>query len=495
MWQAYCTESHSSWPTSNEAPRHTLFDPNTDVSTWIHDFEDVTLIQPHTEPKPISRQPRIAYLLALCVGLAAVAGTSLLPSGGALAQSDEEQSRPRQATRRIPAMSEAVFNQLAEAQEMVEAKDYRGAREHLMKLLDRRRLNGNERAQIHNLLAYVALEQEDNRTGITHLERVLAEGDQITEGLEVNTLYTLAQLFFIEENYNKSLEYMKRRMAKEVNPSPQQLVFLGQIYYQKGDIPSAIIEIERAIEVAKASNLEVKESWWAMLRYFYYEQKNIAKAIDILKILVRDFPKQDYWIQLCGMYSELEQENNVMACFEAAHVGGHLDRETLMKNYAGLLMNAGAPIRAAKYFREAMDAKLVTETEDNFTTLGQGYQFSQEHDEAIDAFEAAAKLADKGNIYENLTQLYYERDDFQECVEAAESATKKGGVRREGSLLIVKGLCLYNLDELSKSRTAFVDARSVSRRNRVDADARTASQWITYLDKEKARRDTLSARQ
>ncbi len=453
-------------------------------------------MQPSSQPTTTTPKGRgICLLLAFSVSLAGIVGIGLVPNGDARAQSNEQEERPRQATRRIPAMSEAVFNQLAEAQEMVELKDYGGAREHLLKLLDRRRLNGNERAQIHNLLAFVALEREDNNTGIVHLEKVLAEGDQITEGLEVNTLYTLAQLFFIEEKYDQSLEYMKRRMAKETNPSPQQLVFLGQIYYQKGDIPSAIIEIERAIKTAQAGNMEVKESWWAMLRYFHYEQKDIAKAVDILKILVRDFPKQDYWIQLCGMYSELEQESRVMACFEAAHLGGHLDRESLMRNYAGLLMNAGAPIRAAKYFREAMDAEIVTETEDNFTTLGQGYQFSQEHEEAIEAFEAAAKLADKGNIYENLTQLYYERDEFGKCVDAAESASEKGGVRREGSLLIVKGLCLYNLDELAKSRSVFVDARSASRRNRDQADARTAGQWIAYLDKEKARRDTLSDRQ
>ena len=437
----------------------------------------------------------MAYLLALCAGLTMAFGLAVLPPDAAYAQSGEEDERPRQPTRRIPAMSEAVFNQLAEAQEMVELKDYVGAHEHLQKTLERRRINGNERAQIHNLLAYVALEQEDNTTGIFHLEKVLGEGDQITEGLEVNTLYTLAQLFFIEEKYEKSLEYMKRRMAKEVNPSPQQLVFLGQIYYQKGDIPAATVEIERAIEVAQAANLEVKESWWAMLRYFYYEQKDIPKAVDILKILVRDFPKQDYWIQLCGMYSELEQEDMVMACFETAHLAGHLDRETLMRNYAGLLFNAGAPYRAAKYFKEAMDAEIVKASEDNYTTLGQGYQFSQEHEDAIHAFEAAAKLSEEGNIYESLTQLYFERDDYEKCVDAAESAASKGGVRRESSLLIVKGLCLYNLDELNKARTAFVDSRRVSRRRGDDSDERTAGQWITYIDKEKVRRDTLSARQ
>ena len=453
------------------------------------------MICPKPYQKPPSAKRRSAYLLAVCMSLAGAFGLSLAPLDGALAQSDQEEERPRQATRRIPAMSEQVFNQLAEAQEKVELQDFAGAREQLQKMLERRRINGNERAQIHNLLAYVALEQDDNNTGIFHLEKVLAEGDQITEGLEVNTLYTLAQLFFIEEKYDKSLEYMKLRMAKEANPSPQQLVFLGQIHYQKGDIPSAIVEIERAIEVAQASNLEVKESWWAMLRYFYYDQKDIPKAVEILKILVRDFPKQDYWIQLCGMYSELERDDLVMACFETAHVAGHLDRESLMRNYAGLLFNDGAPYRAAKYFKEAMDSKVVKESEDNYTTLGQGYQFSQEHEDAIHAFEAAAKLSDKGNIYEQLSQLYFERDDYEQCVEAADFAVKKGGVRREGSLLLVKGLCLYNLDELSQARTSFVDSRRISRRQDNAADEHTAGQWITFIDKEKARRDTLSARQ
>lgn len=443
----------------------------------------------------MSGSPVLAYVLSALVGVAGILTTGLAPMQNTYAQQSEEEERPRQATRRIPAMSEQVFNQLSEAQEFIEAKEFGRAKEHLEKLLDRRRLNGNERGQIYNILAFVALEQEDNRAAIINLELVLNEGDQITEGLETSVLYTLAQLHYLEENYPRALETMNRWLAKQTNPSPQPHVFIGQVYFQMENIPKAVEHIEKAIEIAQASSLEIKENWWAMLRYFYYELDNLPKAIDILKILVRDFPKQDYWIQLCGMYGELDREDKVLACFEAAHIGGHLDRESLMRNYAGLLMNDNVPYRAAKYFQAAMDADVVPESEQNFIMVGQANQFSQEHDAAIKAFESAAKLSEKGTTYEQLSQLYFERDEFQKCVDAANSATEKGDLRHEGTLLLVKGMCLFNLDRLTQARSTFVDSRRISRLQDRDSDEHTASQWIGYIDKEKKRRDTLSARQ
>lgn len=441
------------------------------------------------------KHPWLTYALGAFVGVTGFLATGLVTLQNTYAQQSQDEERPRQATRRIPAMSEQVFNQLAEAQEFVEAEDFVKAKDHLEKLLERRRLNGNERGQIYNLLAFVALEQEDNPRAIRNLELVLAEGDQITEGLETSVLYTLAQLQFVEENYSKALQYMNKWLVKQTSPSPQPYIFIGQTYFQMEDFPKAIEHVEKGISIAKASNVSIKENWWALLRYCYYELDNLPKAIDILKILVRDFPKQDYWIQLCGMYSELELEAEVLACFEAAHIGGHLDRESLMRNYAGLLLNANAPYRAAKYFKAAMDSETIPENEQNFTLLGQANQFSQEHLDAIEAFEAAAKLSEKGKTYERLSQLYFERDEYQKCVDAADLASEKGGLRREGALLLVKGMCLFNLDLLAQARSAFVDSRRISRRQDVRSDESTASLWIVYTDKEKQRRDTLSQRQ
>lgn len=437
----------------------------------------------------------LVMLGVLAVTLALTAGVAVMPLQSLYAQSEEE-DRPRQATRRVPAMSEQVFNQLSEAQEHMDNKEYGKAEDLLKKLLERRRLNGNERGQVHNVLAFVAMEKKNNKDMIYHLEQVLAEGDQITEGLEVQTLYTLAQLYFVEEDYDESLEYMQAWLAKEQNPSPAPRVFLAQIYFQMENYREAVKYVESAIEIARSTNGEIKENWWAMLRYFYYELENIPKVIEILKILVRDFPKSDYWVQLCGMYGDQDMEKEMLYCMETAHVGEHLDSESLIRTFQGLLMNAGAPYRSAKYLQEAIDAGIVDdEKEQNLIALAQSYQFAQEQDEAIKAFEAAAEISDKGTTYEQLSQLYFERDEFDKCINAVEKAFDKGGVRQESALHYAKGLCLFNLERLSQSRDAFTEMRRIARREGKDSDEKVASQWIAYIDKERQRRDTLKARQ
>lgn len=441
------------------------------------------------------RATRRVVLSVLAGAIALGAGVAVVPVQHLYAQSEEE-DRSRQATRRVPAMSEQVFNQLSEAQEHMDNKEYDKAESLLNRLLERRRLNGNERGQVHNVLAFVALERKNNKDMIYHLELVLAEGDQITQGLEVQTLYTLAQLYFVEENYVKSLEYMQGWLAKEQNPSPSPRVFLAQIYFQMEEYREAVKHIESAIEIARAANTEIKENWWAMLRYFYYELENMPKVIEILKILVRDFPKGDYWVQLCGMYGNEDMEQEMLYCMETAHVGNFLDSESLMRTYQGLLMNAGAPYRSAKYLQEAIDAGIVDDQEEkNMIALAQSYQFAQEQDEAIKAFEAAAKLSDKGTTYEQLSQLYFERDEFDKCIDAVEKAFDKGSVRQESALYFSKGVCLFNLDRLTQSREAFTEMRRIARRDGKDSDERVAGQWIGYIDKERQRRDTLRARQ
>ena len=440
-------------------------------------------------------QSRLLVLGAL-VGLAALmASVMVVPTQAAYAQSENEESRSNQATRRIPAMSEQVFNQLAKASEHMELKEYAKAKELLERLLERRRLNGNERGQVHNVLAALAFSQEKNKEMIFHLEKVLAEGDQINEGLEIQTLYTLAQLYFVDEIYPKALEYMELWLAKQQTPSPQPRIFIAQIYFQMEDYREAVNHTEAAIEIARTANLEIKENWWAMLRYFYYEIENIPKVIEILKILVRDFPNPDYWVQLCGMYGEQEMEDTFMSCMETAHVGGFLDNESMLRNYQGLLMNAGVPYRAAKYLQQAMDEGLVDdENEQNLIALAQAYQFAQEQSEAIKVFEAAAEISEKGTTYEQLSQLYYERDEFEKCIDASDNAHEKGGVRQETALLMTKGMCLFNLERFSQARDAFAEMRRIARREDKDSDEQVAAQWITHLDRERQRRDTLQAR-
>ena len=98
----------------------------------------------------------ITVALAIAVALAPLMG-EILPLNGLAAVAQEQSEASKQKTRRVPSMSEAIYKKLAEAQELIDAKDFDGAHRVLSTMLDRsKRYNGNEIGQVHNMLGYVA---------------------------------------------------------------------------------------------------------------------------------------------------------------------------------------------------------------------------------------------------------------------------------------------------------------------------------------------------
>ncbi len=439
----------------------------------------------------MKRRRRVAFALvaAWLLGLPLTFGAA--PMAWSEAAQEEQ---PRHKTRRVPSMSEATFKKLAEAQEFIDAKDLNGAQAVLEGMLDRsRRYNGNEIGQIHNMLGFVHFSKEDYPKAIHHYQTVLAQGEDIPEGLETTTLYTLAQLSFVDERYQDALRYMETWISKAQNPGPEPRIFMGQVYYQMEDYGNAVRQIETGIAVARERGTEVKENWWALLNYLYFEQENWPRVLETLEILVRDFPKREYWLRLAGIQGQEGMEKQQIYTMMAAYEGGFLTKESDLTTYAGLLMQDEVPIRAVRVLKQGFDDELIERTDRNLRAFGQAYQLSQEVDEAIPLFEEAAELAEDGKIYESLAQLYLEDEKFGECVGAAAHALEKGGLRKVQSVHIVRGMCEFNRDRLAPARRSFASCRSEARRVRDESNQRVCQQWITYIDRESERRRHIEA--
>ena len=410
---------------------------------------------------------------------------------GAWAQEESEQPRKM---RRVPSMSEATFKKLAEAQEFIDAKDLDGAIRVLNGMLERsRRYNGNEIGQIHNMLGFVYFSKEDYGRAISHYEVVIRQGDDIPEGLETTTLYTLAQLNFVYERYSEALRYMRLWLDKANNPGPEPHIFMGQVYYQMEDYRNAAVQIEKGIAIAQGRGTKVKENWWALLSFLYSEQELWPKVLDVLEILVREFPKRAYWVSLAGIQGQQGMEKEQLYTMMAAYDAGFLTMQSDLVTLAGLLMQEEVPIRAAEVLQKALDEKMVERTDQHLRSLGQAYQLAQEVEKAIPVLEDAGGLSDDGRIYENLAQLYMEDDDFDKCVSAATNALNKGGLRKVQSVYIVRGMCEFNRDGLNKARTSFVSCRNESRRVRDQGNQRLCQQWISYIDREVKRRRAIAS--
>ena len=424
-----------------------------------------------------------------------VTGFELSPALDSVAFAAEEKKRRK--TRRVPNISEMTYRKFAQVQELMDLKEYDAALEVLVEMERRsRRYNGNELGQVFSMFAVIMWSKEDNAGTIHYYEKVLEQGDDISEGLEQGTMYSLAQLYFVEEKYQRSLDMMDRwlRVKEDFgdDPGPNPRYFMGQVYYAMKDYPGATEQIEIAIAMAEARHMvPIKENWWQLLRFLYFEQDNWDRVLEILQVLVRDYPKRDYWVQLAGVYGQEGHEREQMLAMEVAHAGGFLDRERDVLNYGGLLMQEEVPYRAAKWIREGFDDELVESTAKNLQSLGQAYQIAQDVDDAIPVLEEAGTLSDDGEIFSRLSQLYLEKDQYKKCTDAADNALEKG-VDREYNTEIVLGMCLFNRDRLTQARKTFVTARRHARADKNESVERICNQWITYIDRDRIRRDQLA---
>jgi tetratricopeptide (TPR) repeat protein len=435
------------------------------------------------------------FSIAAFVSLATWFG-AVVVLAGAVAPSTvvaAEESQVPQKTRRVPTLSERTFKKLAEAQAAVDAKNFQGAIAILNQMVAEKGLNGNELGQIHNMFAYAYFSMENYDRAIYHYEQIVAQGDEVPEGLEVGTLYSLAQLYFVTEKYQKSLDYMRLWLAKANNPGAEPHIFMGQVYYQMKDYRNAVGQIEEGIRIARERGVPVKENWWQLLAFLYYEQEKWPKVVEVLEVLVRDFPKREYWIQLAGVYGQEGMEKKQLYAMEAAHAAKLLNKDTDILSFAGLLMQDEVPYRAARYLEQGMKDGVVPRSSKNLQTLGQAWQVAQSVDKALPVFQEAARSADDGEIYARLASLYLEKDDYKNCIEAADNALKRGGLKKVQSTHVVRGMCLFNNNQLTAARESFSEAARIARQARDTTNERISTQWVTYIDRERARREQLAA--
>ena len=143
-----------------------------------------------------------------------------------------------------------------------------------------------------------------------------------------------------------------------------------------------VAPIENAMRIARERNKPVKENWYGLLNFAYFNQENYAKVRDIQKILLQNWPKARYWKSLAGAYTELGEDEKLIYAYDAAHTQGMLVKDTEFVTMAQLYLQAEVPYKAAKLLEEKMDAGIVQKNEKHYRLLSQAWTLAQE-DEKI----------------------------------------------------------------------------------------------------------------
>jgi len=412
--------------------------------------------------------------LKLC--LAVVAG--VLAFGNAAAQSqradaDTDDTKTKQAQ----AVSKEVYERIQKAQEMVDEKEYQGALRMLNNLYNPDKLTEYEQANVLNYIGFVYYNIDDIKNAVRTYERMLAI-PTLEPQMAKQTTYTMAQLLTMEENYPKALSTLNKWFTLETNPAPEPYILQAQLFYNLDQYKNMIPAIETAMRIARERDKPVKEDWWNLLNFAYFQEENYVKVRDIQKTLLQTWPKARYWKSLAGAYTELGEDEKLIYAYDAAHTQGMLVKDTEFVTMAQLYLQAEVPYKAATLLQEKMDAGVVPKNEKNYRLLSQAWMLSMEDKKAIPALEAAAKLATDGELDMRLANAYLNIGEYGDCVTSANTAIRKGGLKSPDNAQISLGMCLYNLRRYADAKKAFNNAGKVPR------SQRTANQWIRVIDAE-----------
>jgi tetratricopeptide (TPR) repeat protein len=401
-------------------------------------------------------------------------------SGQVMAQDGSERK-----TKETVAMSQQVYEQLSEIQELIEGKDYASAQRAIDELKSRKGLSDYERAQIYNINGYSYFLQERYPDAIKAYDQVLATPG-LPEALLLSTLKTKAQLHFTEEDYEAALKVVRQLLAAIPEPSADVLMIEGQALFQLGRYDDALVPIKSAIDMYREQGQIPRENWLLLLRVIYFEQKEYELMIEVVKELIAYYPKDTYILTLAGIYSELGDTKKQLALTEVLYEKGMLNTSSHITNLANLYLLHGLPYKAAALLDKEMKTNIVESNERNLRLLSQAWYQAREDEKAIPPLERAAEMTNDGELYIRLAQANLNLENWSEAASAVEKGLKAGGLKRNDTANIMLGMALFNQKRLEQARRAFERAASDSR------SQRAATQWIAYVDSEMKRRDLMN---
>ncbi|PKI12631.1 tetratricopeptide repeat protein [Colwellia sp. 12G3] len=403
----------------------------------------------------------------------------------ATAQTDKKSYR---TSKKVPAMRNRVYSQLARAQQLADEGDKIEGFEVLAEVEGRLdSLNSYERAMLFNFYGFMYYGNDDLTLAIDSFNKVIAE-TAIPDSLIISTLYSLAQLSMQQQDFKEALDYLiqwQNLNDKELTGN-QEMLF-AQVYFQDKDFVNSLKHIEIAVSLVEAENKLPKENWLTLQRATYYELQQPKQVTKVMEKLVRLYDKPQYWLQLSSMYGEIGEEAKQMAVMEAAYQAGYITKTSDIITLSQLYLFHGAPYKSAAVLDDAIDQGSIFADEDNLSMLARAYLSAKEDDKAIKVLIRVSDIAQSGEHDALLAQTYLNNEQWQAAINAAKLAltrydehkqSKDKNVKDIANMHLIVGMANFNLKSFEPSLAAF------SKASQFASTKKAALQWGKYVERE-----------
>ncbi|MEM6684038.1 MAG: hypothetical protein AAF607_17520, partial [Pseudomonadota bacterium] len=301
--------------------------------------------------------------------------------------------------------------------------------------------------------------------------------------------FNLAQLYMVQSQFPKAIALLEDwRKTAEVIRASQEFLFC-QAYLQTEAYKKALTPCAATLTKADAEGIDKRESWVVANVVAYQQDNQLEPATKWLKWLIVNYPKEQYWKQLSGMYSQRGLEKDEVAAFEVAYVQGFLKTESDIKRMAQLYQYHGVPIKATEVINKGLSDKILKQDKSIYELLGSSYQLAREQDDAKLPLAKAAEKAEKkdaGKLWERVAQIYIADEEWTKAADALAKAQRAGNLSNPYRTKVYEGMSLTYSGKFTSAKTAFEKARKLAKTSK---DRKAINGWLAFVKDQKRRAD------
>lgn len=378
-----------------------------------------------------------------------------------------------------PSLSALFLKKLTEAQTALEQQHRDNSRKILQALTDQVGNSPYENGLAWSMLGYLHYQNGDLKQSAQAYEKALQF--DIPVNLAQDNRRILGQVYLSAGDCQRAVTVFEQWLALARNDTEEVRVWTAQCHYQLGHYKNAVQQLNEAIASAQSHQQRPKEAWLSLLQASLAQLDEARDRIDTLKMLLRWYPKTDYWLALASAFGQLDQMDDYLATLAVAERRQLLSTETHYLSLANVYYTRKVPYRAARILEEGLRKNLVKPSEKNLRFLASCYTVAQEFDNAIAPLRQAAAQAKNGETDALLGNALYQLARWKEAAEALETALNKGGLKQRDTLWLMLGQTYLNLHQFDRAIYAFQQVLPM------EARSHQAQQWINYAEHERKR--------
>tara|TARA_E500000075_G_scaffold19465_1_gene16247 strand:+ start:3789 stop:5390 length:1602 start_codon:yes stop_codon:yes gene_type:complete len=430
------------------------------------------------------------------------------------------------------------------------ARAVKRAEDELLSLRERfDNLKSYDKSMFYYYRAYVNLAYKDDLLGARSDYLNLVKEKDAQERIKLAAYYTIAQLYLSEEDYDRGISYLMRWFKTTDEPTSQAYVLLAQAYYLQEQYQKSFNVMMAAKSLSDSTGARFRENWYSILLATMGELKMRKEQIPYYEEVLELYPKKRYFVNLAGLYNELDRARDYTSLLKTAYQKELLDKPAEFQSLSQMLLAAGNPYWAAEVIltglssvaglqvidQECALGKVLDENGDlvvgrdgipieemvcedilgpafvkagsesaldkeakpfleedkrNLTILAESLRAAQERTQAISIFEKLAKLTDDGEAYIAIGNLYYLENKIDKAINSINKGLEIGKLKNPGFAQLTLGQALFELERFDEARDVF----TVASESEKDSVSKSAKAWLKYTDNEQERVKNLELR-